>query len=116
MRVTCCVAFTLLFALVAAPAQALRCDGRLISDGDPKGRVLSHCGEPTSIERRVAVRRAPAVRLIEGRLVSGPAVNLEEVTIETWLYNFGPRRLMRELRFENGRLVRIERLGYGYHK
>jgi hypothetical protein len=45
--------------------------------------------------------------LIHNRLVI-------EVPVEEWTYNFGPRRFMRSIRFENGIVTSIETLGYGY--
>jgi uncharacterized protein YvpB len=39
---------------------------------------------------------------------------LVEVPVELWTYNFGPSQLMRRVRFESGRLVMVEILGYGY--
>jgi hypothetical protein len=39
---------------------------------------------------------------------------LVEVPVELWLYNFGPSQLMRRVRFESGRVVMVEVLGYGY--
>jgi len=104
-------------ALLASPAaHALRCDGRVISEGDPKTRVRAFCGEPASVEHRAGLRRLPSLRHLDGRVVRGAGHLVERITIETWTYNFGPRRLMRELRFENGRLRRIERLGYGHRE
>ena len=38
----------------------------------------------------------------------------EEVVVEEWTYNFGPRRLMRQVIFENGFVRSIKQLGYGY--
>ena len=38
----------------------------------------------------------------------------QEVVITEYVYNFGPRKLMRRLLFEGGVLVSIETLGYGY--
>ncbi len=35
---------------------------------------------------------------------------------EEWLYNFGPRKLLRILRLREGRLVLIEDDGFGYHQ
>jgi Protein of unknown function (DUF2845) len=32
------------------------------------------------------------------------------------VYNLGPSKLMRRLRFEDGKLVDIETLGYGYYE
>lgn len=37
-----------------------------------------------------------------------------ESTVETWIYNFGPDRLIQSIRFENGVVVRIESLGYEF--
>jgi uncharacterized protein YvpB len=42
--------------------------------------------------------------------------SLVEVRVEIWTYNFGPHKLMRRLRFDDGELVEIETLGYGYLK
>jgi hypothetical protein len=41
--------------------------------------------------------------------------DLIEVPVETWLYNLGPYKLLRRVRFEDGRVVQIETLGYGYN-
>ena len=41
---------------------------------------------------------------------------LVEVPVETWTYNLGPHKLMRRLRFEDGIVVDIDTLGYGYHE
>jgi hypothetical protein len=37
------------------------------------------------------------------------------VPVENWIYNLGPNKLMRRLRFEGGIVAEIETLGYGYH-
>jgi hypothetical protein len=37
------------------------------------------------------------------------------VSVESWIYNLGPNKLMRRIRFEDGIVVQIETLGYGYH-
>ncbi len=37
-----------------------------------------------------------------------------ELVVIELLYNFGPRKLMRTLRFEGDRLTSIETAGYGY--
>jgi hypothetical protein len=38
-----------------------------------------------------------------------------EIPVETWLYNLGSNQLMRRLRFEDGKVVEIETLGYGFN-
>jgi hypothetical protein len=37
-----------------------------------------------------------------------------EVPVDIWVYNLGPNKLMRRIRFEDGVVVAIETLGYGY--
>ncbi len=37
-----------------------------------------------------------------------------EMPVELWTYNFGPNKFMRRIRFEDGLVVEIETLGYGY--
>ena len=39
---------------------------------------------------------------------------MTEVMATELVYNFGPRKLMRVLRFEGGYLVDIKTAGYGY--
>jgi hypothetical protein len=39
---------------------------------------------------------------------------LEEIVVEEWTYNLGPRHLMRVFRLENGYVEEIKHLGYGY--
>jgi len=38
-----------------------------------------------------------------------------EVPVESWVYNLGPNKLMRRIRFEGGVVTEIETLGYGYN-
>jgi len=40
----------------------------------------------------------------------------QEVIVTEYVYNLGPRKLMRRLVFEGGVLVSIESLGYGYRE
>jgi len=39
-----------------------------------------------------------------------------EIPVEIWTYNFGPYKLMRQIRFVDGVVDEIESLGYGYHE
>lgn len=98
---------------MAAPvmADSMRCGTRLVTDGDTAGKLRSLCGEPASISRTTRLR-APLV-WINGRALRtgfGPV----EVPVETWEYNFGPRRLVLRVRIEDGLVVDIDTLGYGY--
>jgi hypothetical protein len=38
----------------------------------------------------------------------------EELIVEEWTMNFGPRHLMRVIRLENGFVADVRTLGYGY--
>jgi hypothetical protein len=100
--------------VAAAPAHAFRCGTKLVSEGDTRSQVLSKCGKPTeTIEQRPLYRRP--VSWIGGRpyYLSSDFV---EVVVESWIYNFGPHKLMRRVRFEDGLVVEIETLGYGFHE
>ena len=39
-----------------------------------------------------------------------------EIPVEVWLYNRGSDKPMQQIRFEDGRVVSIESLGYGYNE
>ena len=113
--------------LLAQPAAALRCGSRLISEGVPQSKVLRFCGEPEAIQVRTVVRAGfPRYRSFDrssSRYGTATARDrelliadraFEEILVEEWTYNFGPRRLMRMVRFENGIVTSIRQLGYGY--
>ncbi|MGR9101323.1 MAG: DUF2845 domain-containing protein [Gammaproteobacteria bacterium] len=103
-------ALLLFFIFYAGPAHALRCQGKVVDIGDYKVEVLQKCGEPAWTERRYGT---------EGSRLHHPGRTLdidqyEEIVIDEWTYNFGPRRFMRLLMFENGVLKEIIKLDYGY--
>ncbi|BFM07354.1 DUF2845 domain-containing protein [Halioxenophilus aromaticivorans] len=114
-------AFFLLFLTVFAThagAKSLRCDQKLVAVGDSTHRVLSHCGEPNDLRKRTetrvvrnAVQSACGVEQMQTctRIVER-YVNVE---IQEWIYDLGPRRLLRNLTFENGSLVKVESDGFG---
>lgn len=106
--------------MLAEPAFALRCGTKLVRDGMHEAEVLAICGEPATrrhigrtlrgLELRSGVR---AGGVLVGRRVY-PGAFPTEVLVTEYVYNFGPRKLMRRLVFEGGVLVSIESLGYGY--
>jgi len=114
------VAATALLALAAAvftvgaPARAdgFRCGTKLVVEGSTRGEVVARCGEPTDVERRTLLRRPVLWRYGRPFYLSE---DLVEVPVETWTYNLGPNKLMRRLRLEDGVVVEIDTLGYGYH-
>jgi hypothetical protein len=113
----------LLFA--AAPALAFRCGNRIVSNGDHYSKVLKICGEPTGVQERVIYREGPTRPRFRVDGPNGLQYDREvlrydrsyvEVLVEEWTYNFGPRRLMQLVRFENGFVVEVDQLGYGYRQ
>ena len=105
----------LLLATTAGTAQAdaLRCGNKLVTEGDTRAEVSNKCGDPTDVDHSTVM--VPPTTWIQGRpVVAGNG--LVEVVVETWLYNLGPHQFMRRVRFQDGRVVAIETLGYGYIK
>ena len=117
-------ALSLLF-LAATPALAFRCGSKIVSEGDHYSKVLKYCGEPVGVQERVIYREGrtrPRFR-VEGpngleydREVLRYERSYVEVLVEEWTYNFGPRRLMQLVRFENGFVTSVDQLGYGYRE
>lgn len=108
-----------LLALVA-PAQAMRCGSRLISEGDPRDKVLSECGAPTSVEEWEEERYdwfdrfPPSNRYREFERYGGAYRVRIHVRVELWTYNHGPSRFMEYVRLENGIVHRVYSGGYGW--
>jgi hypothetical protein len=100
--------------LLAGPAAAdsFRCGTRLITDGDPAGKVRSLCGPPSAVSRSEILRRPVLWRHGRPYYLSTEMV---PVAVELWTYNLGPNKLMRRLRLEDGLVVEVETLGRGYH-
>lgn len=107
------------------PAFALRCGHRLVSEGDHQLKIEKYCGAPSAVTYRTIYRSGiPLSRHRLSRQQVSPAKSseellihyrsVEEVQVEEWTYNFGPRRLMRVIRFENGLVTSVSELGYGY--
>ena len=100
--------------LACSPAfAAMRCGTKLISEGDSRAEVAARCGDPTDIVDQRTVFRRPVIWGYGRPMYVGE--DFVEVQVESWLYNLGPNKLMRRLRFEGGYLVEIETLGYGYN-
>jgi hypothetical protein len=107
----CIVALASLAALaVASPSAAsessFRCDGGIVAVGDTKLDLLGKCGEPALREDRSVVQGAITRR--------GAPVPVAASTIESWTYNFGPQRFIELVTLEGGKVVALERGGYGY--
>jgi hypothetical protein len=114
MRALASTTLCALLLAVAIPASAdnMRCGSRLLGDGDPRSKVRQFCGEPTDVQTRSILRR-PTFNF-GGRVLSY-GDGYVEVPVEIWTYNFGPYKLMRQVRFVDGLVEEIQTLGYGYH-
>lgn len=98
----------------ASPAHAaLRCGSKIVTEGDTSAEVAAKCGEPVDIIQMRSVYRRPVI-WINGR-PQFIGEDFMEVPVEAWVYNFGPNKFMRRLKFEAGLLAKIETLGYGYN-
>ena len=87
-----------------------------------EAQVRRACGEPTTM-RHIGRTLRNIIVPIRGHSGSGwrtehfPGYGFsQEVFVTEYVYNFGPRKLMRRLVFEGGILVSIESLGYGYNE
>ncbi|WP_426755912.1 DUF2845 domain-containing protein [Myxococcus sp. Y35] len=99
-------------APVAAEAASLRCGRALVSDGALKSEVLAKCGEPEAKDFRTVTDSAGSWTPEPN---GGATTERRSVTreYEDWTYNFGPRRLIQVVTFENGRLIDVKSAGYG---
>lgn len=114
-------AVSLLLLLVANPAAAFRCGNKLVKEGMHEVEVVAICGDPSSKQFLGYGIRSVDIR---SRDVAPPGWTItrpygywgfpQEVRITEYIYNLGPRKLMRRLVFEGGFLARIETLGRGH--
>jgi len=117
-------ALFLIAMLVAQPAHAFRCKSKLVKDGMHELQVIAVCGKPTTARQigstlqayNIGWRNRYQGGLSTGRTYPGYGNLYREVIVTEYVYNFGPRKLMRRLIFEGGVLVSIESIGYGYHE
>jgi hypothetical protein len=92
-------------------ADSMRCGSKLVTDEETLEQVRAKCGEASDIQHS-SIWRVPVV-WIHGRPFH-VGNDLVEVPVQLWTYNFGPRKFMRRIRFEDGLVVEIDTLDYGY--
>ena len=101
--------------LIADSAHAFRCKNKLVREDMHEQQVIAVCGQPTTRRNLGLALRGLSWRGNgSSRRHYGYGNFVEEVIVTEYVYNFGPRKLMRRLIFEGGVLVRIESIGYGY--
>ena len=104
--------------LATDQAHAFRCGSRIVQEGMHESEVVRLCGEPVSTAHLGYVIRAVhygrSVTRNRDRYPRDYGYYREEVPVIEMIFNFGPRKLMRKLRFEGGVLRSIRTMGYGY--
>ncbi len=115
------LSFGCVFMLISDPAHALRCGSRLVKDGMHESQIIELCGEPVSRRHLGYVLRPYILERPAGILGTHSTRHVysgfhEELLVTELLFNFGPRKLMRILRFEGGQLSSIRTAGYGYRE
>jgi hypothetical protein len=94
----------LLFTSVAR-GDAFRCGDRVVSTRESKMDVISKCGSPDDSEM-VSYDTRDSVS-------NSGNISASTKKVEKLYYNYREGRLIRILTLMNGRLIRIERGGYG---
>ena len=114
-------ALLVLALLLPETAAALRCGNKLVKDGMHEVEVVAICGEPTTRRNLGFAIRSVDIRqrqpMVPGWTISRTPAYFSypaEVMVTEYVYNLGPRKLMRRLVFEGGFLVSVETLGRGY--
>ena len=121
-KILCAIAATALL-LASTSANAFRCGRKLVLENMHEAQVRKACGAPTTSRNLGFTTRATYIP-VRRELTRGistehfPAYGpiTEQVVLTEYVYNFGPRKLMRRLIFEGGVLTRIETIGYGYRE
>ena len=109
--------------LMSPSAFAFRCGQKIVKENMHEVQVRKVCGAPTTARdigvttrsTYIPVRRSISPGVTTERF-PGYGHFVEEVVLTEYVYNFGPRKLMRRLIFEGGILVKIETIGYGYRE
>lgn len=97
-----------LFHIFPIEVYALRCDSKLVSQGDRKIEVALKCGQPDLIEKWEEERveyEGTKIKFISSTRTS---------EIEEWTYNFGANRFLSFLTFVNGKLTEEKQGSWGY--
>lgn len=92
---------------LASETGTMRCNGGIVSIGDTAGEVMNKCGQPAFASQREQKK-------IEEESKGSRKRKVTVVTIDDWTFNFGPDHFQYQVILENGRVTRIESLGYGY--
>lgn len=95
-------------AAAAGSDSSIRCQGGIVSLGDATIDLLGKCGEPALREGRADLTSV-AYRTDGARVKRSSTV-----TVERWTYDFGPQAFLMFVTVEGGKIVAVDRGGYGY--
>lgn len=101
LPILCALCLSAVLQAGSASADSLRCGNKLVASGDTLYDVKARCGEPTFATRRSELRS------VSGWGPGAGATRTVEVVIDEWTYDFGPRKFVQHLIFEQGRLIRV---------
>jgi Protein of unknown function (DUF2845) len=109
------VAGGLLGGAASRADSGFRCGSRVVSSGDHMLEVRKRCGEPDfvgqkTIKRKVKIKRR---EWVDGHVEDVSAEETVDVLLDEWTYDLGPRRFIRFVLFEDGRVVNVATGGYG---
>lgn len=113
------VFFVLAFLGAATSVSAdFRCPttSKIISEGMLQYEVEARCGEPTSKTTNLGPISVVETDTLRKNAESQFGQSVKVITptqIDQWVYDFGPSKFMRVLRFENGVLRSIQSGKYG---
>jgi len=108
-------------SVLSEDASAFHCGNRIVGEGMTDEAVIRLCGEPLWTRHVGFVLRPYIVKVPAGEFGSRGLKRVyggyhEEIAVTEMLFNFGPRRLMRLVRFEGGRVTYVETAGYGHRE
>jgi len=117
------ILLTVVLLLTSMSAFGFRCGRKLVIKNMHEIQVQKACGAPTT-SRHLGFALRDAYLPVRRSLSPGMTVEsfpgyghyTQEVALTEYVYNFGPRKLMRRLLFEGGVLISIETIGYGYRE
>lgn len=94
------LAVSLVLCAGGAAAESLRCNGRIVSEGDTRLTVLRQCGQPALKDARCApVFVGPQLQPVPDAFIG---FTVPCVPIEDWLYERGEGYLPATVRFRSG--------------